>query len=83
MNLRVVWKSAVVEYGAQSVMMDGEMLMPGLYVDSLDLLQLVTVLTLLICIGDIMVCILQELLLEVKLSMVKAVAPSCWTMLAA
>ena len=42
MNLRVVWKSAVVECGAQSVMMDGEMLMPGLYVGSLDLLQPVT-----------------------------------------
>ena len=41
-NLRVAWKCVVVECGAQSVMMDGEMLMPGLYADNLDLLQLVT-----------------------------------------
>ena len=49
MNSRVVWKCAVVEYGAQCVMMDGETLMPGLYVGSLDLLRLVNVVSVAIC----------------------------------
>ena len=35
MNLKVVWKYAVVECGAQSVMIFGAVLMPMLYVDSL------------------------------------------------
>ena len=76
MNLRVVWKFAVVECGAQSVMMDGEMLMPGLYVGNLDMLRPVIIVKLLIYISSIIVWILQELLLEVKLSTVKAVVTS-------
>ena len=82
MNLRVVWRSAVVECGAQFVMMDGGMLMPGSYVRSLDLLQLVAIVALLVSINDVIMfmCILQELLLELKLSMVKAVVISSWTM---
>ena len=57
MNLRAVWKYAVVECGAQSVMMDGEMLMLGSYVGSLDLLQLVTTVTVLICTSDTIACL--------------------------